>query len=309
MSKAQGDPVTAGTLNHNGALTVEAVRAGADTVVADIVRRVEEAQSRAAPVQRLADRVSGPFCYTVMALSAATFAFWTTAGPALFPAVVPPGGPLLLALQLACNVLVIACPCALGLATPTAVLVGTALGARRGLLIRGGDVLERMAAVECVVFDKTGTLTRGRPTVTRTLKGEEVQEGGMGWADASEVLALAAAVERSSSHPLAQAVLQAAAQAGVRAVEMAEGSFKEVPGLGAVGEVEGQRVAVGSLEWLRQQGGEVGGVKGVERAGETLIYVAVDGQLAGAMCLTDEVGGWGGWFCGSVVLWFCGEGI
>lgn len=142
---------------------------------------------REAPVQRLADAVSGKFCYGVMATSAATFAFWRLAGPQLFPRLIPPGGPLLLALQMACNVLVVACPCALGLATPTAVLVGTSLGARKGLLIRGGDVLEKVWELDTVVFDKTGTLTAGRPVVTKVVGGG----GERGWSE-DEVLALAA---------------------------------------------------------------------------------------------------------------------
>ena len=181
--KRAGDVVSAGTVNCDGAITVRVVSSGEETQVAGIVRMVEAAQQREAPVQRLADEVSGKFVYGVMGASAATFAFWSLAGTKLFPQVLqtaafaataagsPASAPLLLGLQMAASVLVVACPCALGLATPTAVLVGTSLGARHGLLIRGGDVLERAHTLDCVVFDKTGTLTVGRPRVTRVLCG------------------------------------------------------------------------------------------------------------------------------------------
>lgn len=154
-----------------GVITVRSEASGGETSIADIVRSVEGAQARTAPVQRTADTVAGKFAFAVMGLSAATFAFWATAGATMFPSVVAAGGAsgsfsgLLLPLQLACNVLVVACPCALGLATPTAVLVGTSAAAKRGLLVRGGDVIERMSHIDTVVFDKTGTLTEGKPSV------------------------------------------------------------------------------------------------------------------------------------------------
>lgn len=157
MSWPAGSKVTAGTLNCDGSIRVVAEQSGPDTVIADILRMVETAQARTAPIQRVADTVAGKFAFGVMGLSAATFAFWSTIGTRVFPQVlsaaasnaagVTPAASLLLSLQLACNVLVVACPCALGLATPTAVLVGTAAGARRGLLIRGGDILEATSQV------------------------------------------------------------------------------------------------------------------------------------------------------------------
>ena len=208
---------------------MECAAAGDATGIADIVRAVEGAQARTAPVQRVADAVSGRFAYAVMAASAATFAFWATAGAGLFPAVVTAsysGSPLLLSLQLACNVLVVACPCALGLATPTAVLVGTSAAARRGLLIRGGDVLEGLAAVDTVVFDKTGTLTAGAPAVAGVAGG-----GGVAEAD---VLRLAAAVEEASTHPLARAVVAERDARGLRRAAVADGSFvqaRSCPGI------------------------------------------------------------------------------
>ncbi|KAH7652771.1 Cu(2+)-exporting ATPase protein [Dioscorea alata] len=169
VTKLPGASVTAGSINLNGTLTVEVRRPGGETAMGDIVRLVEEAQTREAPVQRLADKVAGHFTYGVMAFSAATFMFWSLFGSQLVPAAIYHGSPISLALQLSCSVLVVACPCALGLATPTAVLVGTSLGATKGLLLRGGNVLEKFAGVDTIVFDKTGTLTIGKPVVTSIL--------------------------------------------------------------------------------------------------------------------------------------------
>ncbi|KAJ9508304.1 hypothetical protein QJQ45_011811 [Haematococcus lacustris] len=222
LTKVPGDKVTAGTMNCDGCLTVRAEHSGQQTVIADI--------ARTAPIQRLADSVAGRFAYGVMALSAATFLFWATAGTKLFPQVLlsaagkvagcgacvtaaaaaaTPATTTLLSLQLACNVLVTACPCALGLATPTAVLVGTGAGARRGLLIRGGDILESLSQIDTVVFDKTGTLTAGRPQVTLV----QCFDAGVGGVTQHDLLQLAAAAERSTTHPVARALTAAAASA------------------------------------------------------------------------------------------------
>ena len=291
VGKRPGDAVTAGTVNCDGALTVRVSAAGQQTVVADIVRLVEAAQARPAPVQRVADTVSGTFCYGVMAASAGTFTFWRFLGAGMFPAVVPlaagGSGPLLLALQLAASVMVVACPCALGLATPTAVLVGTSLGARHGLLIRGGDVLERSSKVDTVVFDKTGTLTQGKPSVTHIAA----------WApgtDADGLLALAAAVEAQAAHPLARAVVAAGAAARVPALPLTDGSFSQEPGSGARAVVGGRHVAVGRLEWLTTELGVTGAQEAahagdVEDAGFTRVYVALDGTLAGCFHVADTV--------------------
>ena len=290
VGKRPGDTVTAGTVNCDGALTVRVCAAGQQTVVADIVRLVEAAQARPAPVQRVADSISGTFCYGVMAASAGTFTFWRLLGAGMFPGVVPiaagGSGPLLLALQLAASVMVVACPCALGLATPTAVLVGTSLGARHGLLIRGGDVLERSSKVDTVVFDKTGTLTQGKPSVTRIAA----------WApgtDADSLLALAAAVEAQAAHPLARAVVAAGAAAGVPALPLTDGSFSQEPGSGARAVVGGRHVAVGRLEWLTADLGVTGAQEAAvadgEDAGFTRVYVALDGSLAGCFHVADTV--------------------
>ncbi|KAL2609919.1 hypothetical protein R1flu_028492 [Riccia fluitans] len=291
-----GDEVSAGTVNYNGTLRVEASRPGGETVLGDIVRMVEDAQTRQAPVQRLADEVAGKFCYGVMALSGATFAFWSTLGPQLFPTVVPAASAVLLGLQLACNVLVIACPCALGLATPTAVLVGTSLGARKGLLIRGGDILEKISSVDSVVFDKTGTLTVGRPVVTKVMPSARedvngIKELGTSEWDEKELLAVAAGVERSTSHPIARALVEAASVAGCRSVEVKEGTFEQEPGSGAMAIVEGKRVTVGTLEWLQRHGAHGKAPENSEDGsqGQTVIYIGVDNQLVGSVTVMDEV--------------------
>uniref|UniRef100_A0A7I4BBQ6 P-type ATPase A domain-containing protein n=1 Tax=Physcomitrium patens TaxID=3218 RepID=A0A7I4BBQ6_PHYPA len=278
------DEVTAGTVNHNGTITVQAKRAGGDTVMNDIIRMVEDAQTREAPVQRLADKVAGRFCYGVMALSGATFVFWTMFGPVLFPAVVPTGGPLLLGFQLACNVLVIACPCALGLATPTAVLVGTSLGARRGLLIRGGDVLEKVSSIDTIVFDKTGTLTVGRPVVKNVICNSST------WSE-KELLAFAAGVERATSHPIAKALVQAATSYGCRQAVAEESTFEQEPGSGAKAIIEGKLVSVGTLEWLQRSGVErvPPEFTGAATQGQTVVYVGVDDKVVGAITMIDEV--------------------
>lgn len=242
VTKSPGERVSGGTVVWEAPLTVRATATGADSTLAGIARLVADAQAKGAPVQRLADSVAGRFCYGVMAASALALAFWSTAGPLLFPAAVagataglggaaaaataPLSAPaLLLALRLAIDVLVVACPCALGLATPTAVLVASSLGARRGLLLRGGgDVLERLAAVDTVLFDKTGTLTEGRPALERVeLVAAVGGEGGEGGEDGGNsqqqrrqrlrLLRLAAAAEAATRHPLADAVAAACAAA------------------------------------------------------------------------------------------------
>ena len=309
--KAAGDAVAAGTVNCDGAITVRVVSSGEETQVAGIVRMVEAAQQREAPVQRLADEVSGKFVYGVMGTSAATFAFWSLAGTKLFPRVLqtaafaasaagsPASAPLLLGLQMAASVLVVACPCALGLATPTAVLVGTSLGARHGLLIRGGDVLERAHKLDCVVFDKTGTLTVGRPRVTRVLCGGEGNKPS--GVDRLTLLSMAAAVERNSRHPLAVAVAAAAEDAAAPARAVADETFRQTPGKGAVGVVDGVSVAVGTRAFCESFAKDsvrgdsdsfaakaLGDVADVA-ARRTPVFVAFDGELVGVLEMEDEI--------------------
>lgn len=246
VSKAMGALVSAGTVNWEGPIRVKASATGAKCVVSDIVQMVEEAQAREAPVQRLADSIAGPFAYTIMMAAAATFLFWNFLGEHMFPDVLmdevanPEGSTLFLSLKLGIDVLVVACPCALGLATPTAVLVGTSMGARRGLLLRGGDVLERLASVNKIIFDKTGTLTVGKPTLSAVAT--------TGIYEDLAVLKLAAAVERHTSHPIASAITKEVEAMNLE-LPTTSGHLTE-PGHGALAEVEGRLVAVGLLEWV-----------------------------------------------------------
>ncbi|MBA0568195.1 hypothetical protein Golob_005704 [Gossypium lobatum] len=269
--KEKGLTVSAGTINWDGPLRIGATSTGSNSTIAKIVRMVEDAQGQEAPVQRLADAIAGPFVYSIMTLSAATFAFWYGhavdcvlanlasfslllsmsryyAGSHIFPDVLlndiagPDGDPLLLSLKLAVDVLVVSCPCALGLATPTAILVGTSLGARQGLLIRGGDVLERLANVDRIAFDKTGTLTEGKPTVSSVSSFTY---------DESEILQIAAAVERTAIHPIAKAIVKKAELLNLVLPET-RGQLVE-PGFGTLAEVNGHLVAVGKLEWVNER--------------------------------------------------------
>jgi len=284
VPKVAGAEVTAGTMNYNGRIEVEVVRSGDETAIADILRMVEEAQTKETRVQRLADEVSGKFVWGVMAASAATFTFWNTAGPVLFPAVAATAGAgsmVLLSLQLACNVLVVACPCALGLATPTAVLVGTSMGARRGMLLRGGDVLERAHVLDTVVFDKTGTITEGKPQV------EGVTCTGDSGLTEEDILSFSAAVERGSSHPVAQALIAEADRIGAVTRSAEDGSHEEVPGCGARAVVDGKQVAVGTLDWLREVGAV--GSPSLVQEGCTAVHVSVDTKIVGAMAVSDRV--------------------
>lgn len=301
VAKQPGDLVAAGTLNQSGVLTIKATRTGAETTLAQIVALVEQAQTRKAPVQQLADTVAGYFTYGVLALASLTFVFWYGIGTKIWPNIVSPmsdamghmmmqpPSPLLLSLKLAIAVLVIACPCALGLATPTAILVGTSLGAERGLLIKGGDVLQRVHQVDTVVFDKTGTLTKGQPTVTDCFPIEDAQRLKFP-VSSSHLLQLAASVESGTSHPLASAIISAARQQQIPLLE-AYDCYTE-PGLGISALVENQRVFLGNAEWLMQQGVEIGAatrtwVQTLAKGGKTIVYVAVDGILAGVMAVTD----------------------
>ncbi|PWA67101.1 P-type ATPase [Artemisia annua] len=246
--KEEGLSVSAGTINWDGPLKIEASSTGSNSTITKIVKMVEDAQGREAPIQRLADSIAGPFVYTVMTLSAATFAFWYYFGAHVFPDVLlndisgPEGNPLLLSLKLSTDVLVVSCPCALGLATPTAILVGTSLGAKQGLLIRGGDVLERLANIDTITLDKTGTLTEGKPTVSGVASFSHGE---------AEILQLAAAVEKTASHPIAKAIITKAESLNldipVTSRQLAE------PGFGTMAEIDGHLVAVGSMKWVHER--------------------------------------------------------
>ncbi|KAK9690836.1 hypothetical protein RND81_09G157200 [Saponaria officinalis] len=228
-----------------------------------------------------------------MALSAATFMFWNLFGSRILPSTILGGTSVSLALQLSCSVLVVACPCALGLATPTAVLVGTSLGAKRGLLLRGGDVLEKLSMANVIVFDKTGTLTLGKPVVTKVITV------GNDWnpllADdpvclsEGELLQLAASVESNTIHPVAKAIVEAARSVGGSKAKASDGTFMEEPGSGAVATIQDKRVAVGTLDWLQRHGVQDNPFQELEQSNQSVVYVGVDGNLAGLIYIEDQI--------------------
>ncbi|MBD1937832.1 copper-translocating P-type ATPase [Microcoleus sp. FACHB-68] len=317
--------VAAGTLNQSGAIVVRATRTGKDTTLAQIVTLVEDAQTRKAPVQKLADMVAGYFTYGVMTIALLTFIFWYFAGTHLWPLetlpqaqhiasvhhempVISPDSALstqdsglLLSLKLTIAVLVIACPCALGLATPTAILVGTGIGAERGLLIRGGDVLEKVHQLDTVVFDKTGTLTTGHPALTDCLpignyskflmlNPEFIKNSNL--KPENFLLQLAATVESGASHPLAVAIVEEAHRLELPLLSAQD--FHTEPGLGVRALVNGLMVVLGTDEWLIQQGiaiteAERTRVLELASAGKTVVYVAAAGVLVGLIACRDTL--------------------
>ncbi|MEH2054996.1 MAG: heavy metal translocating P-type ATPase [Nostoc sp.] len=316
--KQPGDMVTGGTLNQSGAIAIQATRIGSDTTLAQIVALVEAAQIRKAPVQKLADTVAGYFTYGVLTASLLTFVFWYFFGTHIWTNVTMSGGmemmshashsvetrliaslptphsPLLISLKLAIAVMVVACPCALGLATPTAILVGTAMGAERGLLIKGGDVLEKVHQLDTVVFDKTGTLTTGNPIVTDCLLIEEMGSGewGIGNRKPHSLIQLAAAVESGTHHPLAKAIQQEAQRQQLSIPEAVD--FHTEPGLGVSAVVEGTVVLLGNWEWLSWHGIAINEtaqhiMQDLATDGKTVVCVAVGGTLAGLIGVSDTL--------------------
>ena len=298
--KQPQEAVTAGTLNQSSLLVIRATRTGENTTLAKIIQLVETAQARKAPVQQLADTVAGYFTYGVLTAAALTFGFWYFWGTHLWPQVLenvpihhhPMAemmmeqslNPFVLSLKLAISVLVIACPCALGLATPTAILVGTGLGAERGLLIKGGDVLQRVHQLDTVVFDKTGTLTTGYPEVTDCIAGEGISQ--------AEVLRLAAAAEVGTIHPLAQAIAQASATLQLNLPPAQD--YQTVPGYGIAAQIEGQQVYVGNQPWMEKNAISLPETLAIQaenlaQAGKTLVYVAQNDRLVGLIAARDAL--------------------
>ena len=269
IPKQKGSAVIGGTLNGAGTLVMEAQRVGSETLLAQIVRLVGEAQRSRAPIQRLADKVSAVFVPTVIAAAIVTFVVWAVAGPQ---------PRLAYALVNAVAVLIIACPCALGLATPMAIMVGTGRGAHAGVLVRHAEALETLEKVDTLVVDKTGTLTEGKPRLENILGLEPQAE--------DEALRLVASLERGSEHPLAAAILQAAMNRGLRLSEVQD--FRSWPGLGIQGLVEGKEVAVGNDRLLQQLGIATPAVAG-DGSADSLLRVAIDRQPAGWMAVADPV--------------------
>ena len=271
VDKSVGDDVTGGTLNRTGALRVRATKVGRDTVLASIVRIVEEAQSSKPPIQRLVDRVASVFVPIVLAIALVTFVVWLVLGPS------PSFGP---ALRAAIAVLIIACPCALGLATPTALTVGIARGAGRGILIRDAEALERARAIDVVAFDKTGTLTAGRPQLVDLLACADFGE--------DEVLRLAAGAERSSEHPLGAALVEAARERGLAIPEAT--LFESFPGAGVHATVAGHDVWIGNAELAKAHGfAELpdAPLARHEEAGRTPLVLAIDGKPGAIFAVAD----------------------
>jgi Cu+-exporting ATPase len=276
VEKNVGDTVIGATMNALGSLRFRATKVGRDTALAQIVRLVEEAQGSKAPVQRFADRISAVFVPAVVAIALATFFVWLFAVPnfvdASFYAFATPFVKALLA---GTAVIVIACPCALGLATPTAIMVGTGKGAENGILIKSGDALETAYKIKAIVFDKTGTLTHGKPVVT--------DFDPFGDFDRTESFRLAAALERSSEHPLAEAIVNYANENGLELGEVS--GFEAVPGHGVEGVVEGRRVALGNRRLMVREGVDIAQyeerIERLESEGKTVMLTAIDGQPAG----------------------------
>jgi Cu+-exporting ATPase len=276
VAKHAEDLVIGGTLNTTGTLTFRATRVGADTVLAKIIRLVSEAQGSRAPIQRLADIVTGYFVPVVLALAALTFVLWFLLGPA--PA-------FNLALLNTVAVLIIACPCALGLATPTSIMVGTGKGAEAGVLFRNAEALERLGSVRAVVIDKTGTLTEGKPRVTDIVRSEGAPEE-------ERLLALVAAAERASEHPLADAIVREAVEA--RRLVLAEAvDFAATAGGGIEATVSGARVLVGRPGFFEANGVDFRPLGAAAEAlaadGKTPVFVALDGRLAGVIAIADTL--------------------
>ncbi|MBB3769654.1 Cu+-exporting ATPase [Angulomicrobium tetraedrale] len=274
VTKLPGDAVIGGTLNRSGGLVIAAARVGRDTVLARIVQMVAEAQRSRAPIQRLADQVAGWFVPLVVACAVLAFIAWATLGPE---------PRLAHALIAAVAVLIIACPCALGLATPMSIMVGVGRGAQLGVLIKNAEALERLEKVDTLVVDKTGTLTEGAPSVTSIRPAEGFTE--------AEVLRLAAAVERLSEHPLARAVVAAAQARGIDIAKVR--GFDSPVGKGAYGLVEGKRVALGSAAFLRELGIDTGVLAAqadeLRREGASAILVAINGKAAAAIAIADPI--------------------
>jgi Cu+-exporting ATPase len=275
IEKASGDRVTAGTVNQTGSIVIEAERVGSETVLSQIVEMVAQAQRSRAPIQGLADKVAGWFVPAVIAIAVITFFVWWFVGPE---------PRLAYAIVNAVAVLIIACPCALGLATPMSVMVGVGRGAQAGVLIKKAEAMEIMEKVRVLVVDKTGTLTEGRPRLTTIVPADSVTE--------EELLTVAAAVEQNSEHPLAAAIVNGAKDRGVKLPVVTD--FQSTTGGGVTGQVNGRRVLVGKPQFLHAQGiADLGTLEAkaaeLQQQGQTVIFVAIDDRAAGIVSVSDPI--------------------
>jgi len=275
IEKGSGDHVTAGAVNQTGSIVIEAERVGSETVLSQIVEMVAQAQRSRAPIQGLADKVAAWFVPAVILAAVITFFIWWFVGPE---------PRLAYAIVNAVAVLIIACPCALGLATPMSVMVGVGRGAQAGVLIKKAEAMELMEKVRTLIVDKTGTLTEGRPRLTTIVPADNVTE--------EELLTVAAAVEQNSEHPLAAAIVNGAKDRGVKLSVVTD--FQSTTGGGVLGQVDGKRVLVGKPQFLRSQG--IGDFEKLEtktadlqQQGQTAIFVAIDGRAAGIVSVSDPI--------------------
>ncbi|MBW4466289.1 MAG: heavy metal translocating P-type ATPase [Pegethrix bostrychoides GSE-TBD4-15B] len=275
VQKQAGDEVIGATINKTGSFKFRSTRVGKDTFLAQMVQLVQQAQGSKAPIQRLADQVTGWFVPAVIAIAILTFVIWYNLM-----------GNVTMALITTVGVLIIACPCALGLATPTSIMVGTGKGAENGILIKGAESLEQAHRIQTIVLDKTGTITQGKPTVTDLMTVR-------GTADSNEIrlLSLAAAIERNSEHPLAEAVVQYGQTQGAGSLEAK--NFEAVTGSGVQGTVAGQQVQIGTLRWMNELRLETAALqsqaKRLEYLGKTVVWMAVDGEIEAIMGISDAV--------------------
>jgi Cu+-exporting ATPase len=274
VEKLEGSKIIGGTINGTGSFIMKAVRVGSDTLLAQIVRMVAEAQRSRAPIQRLADIVAGYFVPAVILVAVLTFIVWALFGPE--PA-------MAYALLNAVAVLIIACPCALGLATPMSIMVGTGRGATAGVLIKNAEALEVLEKIDTLVVDKTGTLTEGRPRLVSVLAVQGHDEG--------ELLYLAASLERGSEHPLAAAIVKDAEDKGVKLADARE--FRSITGKGVIGSVDGKRIALGNRKLLEDLKIEPGDLwdqsEWLRQDGQTVMFVVVEGVVAGLLGIADPV--------------------
>ncbi|MRX51681.1 heavy metal translocating P-type ATPase [Paracoccus sp. S-4012] len=274
VTKEVGSKAIGGTMNQSGALVIEARKVGRDTMLSQIVQLVAQAQRTRAPIQRLADQVSGWFVPAVIVVAVLAFIAWSIWGPEPRFAY---------ALVVAVSVLIIACPCALGLATPMSIMFGVGRGAQNGVLIKNAEALEHMEKVDTIIVDKTGTLTEGRPAVTAIVPAS-------GWAEA-DVLRLAASVERASEHPLALAIVRAAEERNIPLAPVAD--FDSPTGKGALGVVEGRRIPLGNAKFLAEEGVDVTPLAAqadrLRQDGATAIFMGVDGEVAAIFAIADPV--------------------
>ena len=275
VEKTSGDRVTGGTVNQTGSILIEAERVGSETVLSQIVEMVAQAQRSRAPIQGLADKVAAWFVPTVIAIALITFVIWALVGPEPRFAY---------AIVNAVAVLIIACPCALGLATPMSIMVGVGRGAQAGVLIKKAEAIELMEKVRTLVVDKTGTLTEGKPRLTTIVPADSISE--------QELLIAAASVEQHSEHPLAAAIVNGAKERGVNPMPVTE--FESTTGGGVTGRVDGRRVLVGKPQFLRSQGvGDLDQLESkaaeLQEQGQTTVFVAIDNRAAGIIAVADPI--------------------